>query len=250
METQKGEYEGISITYRVIGSGDPLILIPGTLGDEELFSTLSIGDKFTFYTFDHLTNKDFSSMIDDYHKLLTGLLGLTSFHFGGSSVGGWISQYYAMRYPDRIESLIIGNSFSDNELLREQSLGLYKLMNYIPWFLIKRMFLKNMKKSMMRFEIGEETMVYFKRSLISLGKKALINRLSWSLTELEELNLPKEMRKLIIYTEDDSVVSFEVTKNLLASYPEASVSVIKEGDHYPYRLNPEEIDSALANFLI
>lgn len=250
MEIQKGEYEGISYTYRVIGSGEPLILIPGTLGDEELFSTLSIGDKFTFYTFDHLTNEDLSSMIEDYHKLFTGLLGLSSFHLGGSSVGGWISQHYAMRHPDDISSLIIGNSFAENNLLREQNLGLYKLMKYIPWFLIKRLFIKNMEKSMMRFERGEETGIYFKRSLGSLGKKGLRNRLSWSLTELEELKLPKEMKKLIIYTEDDSVISFEVTKNLLASYPEASVSVIKEGDHYPYRLNPEEIDSALANFLI
>lgn len=250
MVIKKGEYEGIPYTYRVIGSGDPLILIPGTLGDEELFSILSIGDKFTFYTFDHLTNANFSTMIDDYHKLFTGLLGLTSFHLGGSSVGGWISQYYAMRYPERIKSLIIGNSFSDNNLLREQSLGLYKLMKFIPWFLIKGMFLKNMEKSMMRFEKGEETMVYFKRSLVTLGKKGLRNRLSWSLAELEELDLPKDMKKLIIYTEDDSVINFDVTKILLKKYPEASISVIKEGDHYPYRLNPEAIDSALVNFLI
>ncbi|MCE7734775.1 MAG: alpha/beta hydrolase [Candidatus Heimdallarchaeota archaeon] len=244
------QINSIQFAYTEVGEGDTVILIPGTLGDEYLFEKvqLALASDFHIIVLSHLNITSFDELIDVYHSIFTVKFELTNFHLGGSSVGGWIAQHYTMKYPDHVKSLIIGNSFADNTILRDQSLGLYKITRFIPWFIIKRLFERNTRKSLANYnpEIAE----YFVQSLRSIKKTFLRRKLYWSLAPLPKLVINNEIPKLIIYTKDDSVVSFDNTEVLFEVYPEADVGEIEIGDHYPYRTNPDEYIAKLRAFLL
>ncbi len=245
-----GQVNNIQFAYTEAGEGDTIILIPGTLGDEYLFEKvqLALASDFRTLVFSHLNIPSFDELIDVYHSIFTERFEFSNFHLGGSSVGGWIAQHYAMKYPDQVKSLILGNSFADNTILRDQSLGMYKVTRYIPWFIIKRLFERNTRKSLANYD--PEVAEYFIQSLRSIKKTFLRRKLYWSLAPLPKLVINKELPKLIIYTKDDSVVSFDNTKILFEVYPEADVEEIEIGDHYPYRTNSDEYIAKLRLFLL
>ena len=186
-------------------------------------------------------------MIEIYHLFFKEKLLLESFHLGGTSVGGWIAQHYTMKYPEEVKSLIIGNSFVNNKILRDQSLGIYKISRFIPWFAFRRVFEKNVRKSLQGYKA--DVTEYFVQSLHSMTKRELRRKLWWSLAVQPPLILNSSIPKLIIYTKDDAVVSQENTELLIAHYPQASVKVMEIGNHYPYRTNPDEYSTILADFL-
>ena len=242
------QINGISYTYTEIGEGEVFILIPGTLGDEYLFEEVQQGlaDRLRVLVFDHLPISSFDDVVDYYHRIFTEILGLTKFHLGGTSVGGWIAQHFTSRYPELVQSLVIGNSFSDNSILREQSLKIYKISRFVPWIIFKRIFEKNVRKSLHDYDT--EIIEYFIQSLTSMKKTNLRMRLWWSLAPQPALGINQELPKLIIYTKDDSVVSYDVTEKLIQHYPEAKISTIETGNHYPYKTNPNPYITALQTF--
>ncbi len=245
-----GQINNVQFAYTEVGEGETIILIPGTLGDEYLFEKvqLSLASDFHVVVFSHLDLSSFDELIDTYHSIFMKKFEFSNFHLGGSSVGGWIAQHYTMKYPDKVKSLIIGNSFADNTILREQSLGMYRVTKYIPWFIIKRLFERSTRKSLVNY--NPEVAEYFVQSLKSMKKTFLRRKLYWSLAPLQKLVINNEIPKLIIYTKDDSIVSFDNTEVLFEVYPEADVGEIEIGDHYPYRTNPNEYSAKLRAFLL
>ncbi|MCY3411064.1 MAG: alpha/beta hydrolase [Candidatus Heimdallarchaeota archaeon] len=233
--SNRGEFEGIRYSYVRSGSGETLILIPGTLGDEKLFEYVEVPD-IDLIVFNHLDLRGIEDIIDAYHILFTKMLGLDTFHLGGTSVGGWIAQHYASMHPKRIKTLIIGNTFSNNRILRDRSLRVYNISKFLPWILLRYFFQKSLNKSLLSY--NRAIIQYFIQSLDSLGKRNLRNRLAWSLEEIT-LSIPS-VPTSIIYTHDDSVISADITEILIQDYPNAAVYSLEIGDHYPYRTRPDE----------
>ena len=99
----------MAVNYTEIGTGEALILIPGTLGDEYLFEKVQVPlaerlKSFRIIVVDHLDLESLDDVIEWYHSFFTQELEISSFHLGGTSVGGWIAQHYAMKYPDEVKS--------------------------------------------------------------------------------------------------------------------------------------------------
>lgn len=240
-----GIHNGISFKCTERGEGPPIILIPGTLGDSNLFEKLNLNG-YKLYVFDHIHHSDLINVIDDFHSIFKEKLKLDKFILGGTSVGGWITQQYTNRFPEDIIAMILGNTFSDTKILRDQSLRLFRISKFVPWKFLRKMFLKSINSS---FEELPKDKEYFTQSLFDMGKKQLRIRLSWSLSILSPLNISKEIPKMIIYTDDDTVVSMENTNLLIKSYPNALVLNLKVGDHYPYRATPEKYSKGILQFL-
>ena len=113
------QIRGLKIHYRVHGHGDPLLLIMGYRGSgymwgEELLAPLS--RHFSVITFDNRgTGKSdkpnmpytLPMMADDAAGLLEHL-GIQQANVFGVSMGGMIAQELALRYPKRIDRLILG----------------------------------------------------------------------------------------------------------------------------------------------
>ncbi|MDQ0198315.1 alpha/beta fold hydrolase [Neobacillus ginsengisoli] len=109
---------GIELYYEVHGDGEPLLLIMGlSLNSKSWFRTLpALSEHFKVIVFDNrgtgLSSKPQSPysielMSDDANAVLDAA-GVDSAHVYGISMGGMIAQRLALKYPERIRSLILG----------------------------------------------------------------------------------------------------------------------------------------------
>jgi 3-oxoadipate enol-lactonase len=109
----------IDINYEIQGSGTPLLMIMGLS-----FSLLDWGDKFTellarnyqLILFDNrdggLTSQStrpysIADMADDAAGFLDGL-NIPKAHVFGASMGGAIAQQFSLKYPHKLDKLILG----------------------------------------------------------------------------------------------------------------------------------------------
>lgn len=103
--------------YEDAGSGDPLILIMGIGGDAQAWALQvpTLAKHFRVVTFDNrgagrssAPDKPYSinGMADDVAALMDSL-GIAKAHVLGFSMGGYIAQEFALKYPQRLDKLIL-----------------------------------------------------------------------------------------------------------------------------------------------
>ena len=127
----KAKINDISISYKVHGQGEPLVLIMGLGGAKWswIFQTLAFKKFYQVITFDNRgvgrTDKPsepftVKTMADDTIGLMDHL-GADRAHILGVSLGGMIAQEIAINYPERVNKLILGCTTSglDDEINRE-----------------------------------------------------------------------------------------------------------------------------------
>jgi 3-oxoadipate enol-lactonase len=119
-QTQNGMIasNGQQIYYEVHGDGEPLILIMGIGYDSSLWGLYQIpvlSQEFKVIVFDNRdvgrsskANAPYSivDMADDVAGLMDGL-GIDRAHVLGISMGGMIAQEFALKYPKRLNKLIL-----------------------------------------------------------------------------------------------------------------------------------------------
>ena len=103
--------------YEEAGSGEPLVLIMGLGGDLQgwALQVPELAKHFRVITFDNrgagrssAPDKPYSiaGMADDLAALLDSL-SITKAHILGFSMGGYIAQEFALKYPARVEKLVL-----------------------------------------------------------------------------------------------------------------------------------------------
>lgn len=113
----KAEINGISISYKIQGSGEPLIMIMGIASTKKawLFQTLAFKKYFKVITLDNRgcgeSDKPsnpytIKTMADDTAGLIA-YLGIEKAHVLGASMGGMIAQELAINYPEKVNKLIL-----------------------------------------------------------------------------------------------------------------------------------------------
>jgi pimeloyl-ACP methyl ester carboxylesterase len=118
---EKIAVNGISLAFRKHGGGPPLVLMHGNEADHSMFDALvgCLGGKFTVYVYDQrdcgLTENSatpyaLSDLGDDAAAFIEAL-GLARAHIYGSSLGGLVAQSLAARHPERVDRLVLGNTW-------------------------------------------------------------------------------------------------------------------------------------------
>ncbi|MBO0960438.1 alpha/beta hydrolase [Neobacillus sp. MM2021_6] len=109
---------GIDLYYEIHGEGEPLLLIMGlSLHSKSWFRTVpALSEKYKVIIFDNrgvgLSGKpntpySIELMAEDARAVLDAS-GVETAHVYGISMGGMIAQRLALKYPERIRSLILG----------------------------------------------------------------------------------------------------------------------------------------------
>lgn len=109
---------GIELYYEVHGEGEPLLLIMGlSLNSKSWFRSLpELSKHYQVIIFDNrgvgLSGKpntpySIELMAEDTRAVLDAA-GAKSAHVYGISMGGMIAQRFALRYPERVQSLVLG----------------------------------------------------------------------------------------------------------------------------------------------
>jgi esterase len=103
---------------RHFGSGEPLIILHGLFGQSDNWTSIArkLGDHFTVYTLDlrnhgqsgHDNVMNYDVMADDLLETID-YLGIQKMHLIGHSMGGKVAMLFALKYPERLEKLIIAD---------------------------------------------------------------------------------------------------------------------------------------------
>lgn len=110
----------ISMYYEVHGDGQPLVLISGFTADHAAWLTVldQLAQHYQVIIFDNrgagqsdapAGEYSIIQMADDVVELCRQL-NISNAHFIGNSMGGYILQTLALRYPDMVDKMIISNS--------------------------------------------------------------------------------------------------------------------------------------------
>ena len=103
---------------RHFGSGEPLIILHGLFGQSDNWTSIArkLGEHFTVYTLDlrnhgqsgHDNVMNYDVMADDLLETID-YLGIQKMHLIGHSMGGKVAMLFALKYPERLEKLIIAD---------------------------------------------------------------------------------------------------------------------------------------------
>jgi len=116
---------GININYQESGQGEPFTLIIGLGSDKSNWrlQTTFFGKHYRIITFDNRGSGrsdkpaepyTIKAMADDTIGLLDHI-GIERTHLLGISMGGMIAQELAIRYPERVEKLVLASTFARRE---------------------------------------------------------------------------------------------------------------------------------------
>lgn len=108
--------EPVALAFDALGQGPPLVVLHGFLGAGENWRTVlkPYQERFTVYYLDqrnhgrspHASPHTYPALVEDLHFFLT-TQGIGSATFLGHSMGGKVGALFALRYPKRVERLIV-----------------------------------------------------------------------------------------------------------------------------------------------
>lgn len=105
-----------------VGTGPVLLLIPGTLGRGDVFwqQIEALSDRLRIIAISYPDSGGITDWSADLNSLLTQL-GVDQLSLLGSSLGGYLAQYFASEYPERVTKLFAANTLN-TVIGREQKL--------------------------------------------------------------------------------------------------------------------------------
>lgn len=172
----------------------------------------------------------------------------------GTSMGGYLAQYYLSAHPDRVEKVVFGNTFPPNEIYGQENGGLRKLVPWLPEWLVMSQFRSNISKTVSPAS-GHSRLVeaYLLEQYSGLmSKEQFIGRFDIVLDSFA-INRAADRQavpKLIIESDNDPLVYPELRSRLKQAYPEAQVFTFDGKGHFPYLNEPEVYTEALRDFLL
>lgn len=246
--------------YEVYGRGRPVILLHGWLGSWGLWQdTMAfLGNNYRTYALDFwgfgesgkkrdsYDVADFVSLVDQFMEQL----GIVRAPLVGHSMGGTVSLSVALRYPERIEKVvIIGSPVNGMSLALPLILAGYRpiahLVYNMPWALMAgiRLFspLITREKTwpdMIAADISETTLESFLLSIASLRE-----------TDLRGAVGDLEMPVMGIYGRRDVIVSPGQWKPLQEGVSHARIERPRKSGHFPMLDEPQWFMDTLADFL-
>lgn len=248
---------GQDIAYRDVGSGPPLLLIHGGEGDHQIFlpALARLGRTFRAIAYDQRdcgktrtadAPYGLIDLADDAAGLLTAL-GCEHAHVLGHSAGGLVAQMFALRWPRRLDRLILEvtqrlapDVWSDNKAFgkrtevieREGFRGLAALFT-TP-----------------RYAAAHPEFVdQFENRRLSLGAQNTPRRLA-ALRDIPEVDLRSiAAPTLVLAAEEDALILPPTTADLAAALPAPKVEVMPGVGHLALMQEPDMFCAHLERFL-
>ena len=273
-DSQFIEVNGLNVHYKTYGTGEPVFILLHGFG-ASLFSwhevTTPLAEYGTVIAYDRpafgLTERPLEwkgespYSQDSQVELVIGLmdaLGIEKATLVGNSAGGTVSMLTALKYPERIESLILVDpavyAGGGAPAWIRPLLGTPQMRHVGP--LIARQiqaqgveFIKTAWHDPSK--IPQATFDGYQKPLQvedwdkALWELTLSSRESGLAERVNEFNLPI----LVITGDDDRIVPTEQSLRLAAEIPNADLVVIPQCGHLPHEECPDEFMQAVQDFL-
>lgn len=254
----------MKLAYRKLGSGKPLFILHGLFGSSDNWQTLGkyFAEHFTVYLID-LRNHGHSPHSDEWNyevmsndlKELADDEGLDKVMLLGHSMGGKTAMHFTVRYPERIEKLVVvdigpkkypvTNQFVvdaleqfDPQTLASRKEAEELLSRYIEelgtrQFLLKNLYWDENQKLRWRFNLE-----VIKQNIANVSE----------LTPLPEK--PVESPVLFVKGEKSDYIFPADIKLMTVMFPHAKLVEIPGAGHWVHADNPTEFFKTVLEFLM
>lgn len=270
---------GAQLYYKTMGSGLPLVIVHGGPGlDHSYFlpqmAELAKHYKLIFYdqrasgksrgTFDS-TNMALGNFIEDLEGIRKAF-GLEKMNLMAHSWGGLIAMKYAIKYPSRLQSLILANSVSASSAYR-QAAALAVQQRTTRQDSLDRMSVmqsaelrKGSPKAIENLMRITFRPTFYNRSLadsltLTFNQNYAANsRLFWYLgNDAIQYDLHSQLSAVqcptLILHGDADTLPLEAAQKIQESIKGAQLTVLKNSGHFPYIETPRELFKAITDFL-
>jgi pimeloyl-ACP methyl ester carboxylesterase len=174
--------------------------------------------------------------------------GVKKFHIVGTSLGGYLTQYIATKFPDRIESIILSNTFPPNDLIEKNTSFIGKILPFVPEWIIIKMFRNNFKKIIYPASGNDDLTLAFLMELTNdkIKKEHLIARYHCVIQKF----IPKipDVPLMIIESDNDPLIDSTLREDLKKLYSKAKVYTFSKSGHFPYLNRSKEYNQLLLHF--
>jgi pimeloyl-ACP methyl ester carboxylesterase len=256
------DLDSVRIYYETHGQGHPLVFVSGITIDHRFWrlQVRGLQKDFQVVVFDNrdvgqtkfnICEYEIEDMANDLLALLDHLK-LARIHLVGFSMGGFIAQSLAARYPDRIQSLILAGTAAKvsnrtrriiinwlhlaASLSREQALKEMMLWTYSTKFFENEQNMKNVLQQMLTSE-HMQTLPQFER-------QAKAQRVSDWTEVCKQIKAPT----LVLVGAEERVFSVDDARQLAMLIPDAQLHVFENQAHNLFLENPVEVNEKIAAF--
>ena len=250
--------------FETIGRGRPVVLLHGWVNSwdvwREAMITLAAGENLRVYALDFWGFGDSSEMvakgsapyqISHYVKMVHQFmdnLGINKAPMVGHSMGGTVAIQFTLRYPARVEKVIVvgapivGKTLNPFLKLAGKSIVArliwrFPILRSATIYILLARDSKRVRQMIFR-DVKRTTMESFFRSIGDLHKTDLRE-------DLTHLTAPA----LGIYGRKDNIVAPTNAKYLMDSVDDAQVTMMAHSRHFPMSDEPEKFVKTLTRFL-
>ena len=171
----------------------------------------------------------------------------------GSSMGGYIGQYFFKKYPERLEKIVLGNTFPPNEFYQKQNGKMRTIVPYLPEWIIMSNFRKNAAEKVFPASENSKLLEAYLLEQYSglMTKEQFIGRFDIVLESfmVDKKNVAENIPMLIIESDNDPLVNESLRNQLKETYIQAEVFTFSGKGHFPYLNRPKDYNHALIQFL-
>ncbi|MEU0935992.1 alpha/beta hydrolase [Embleya sp. NPDC005971] len=271
-------YRGKEFKTRVIeaGEGEPLILMHGNGGHAEAYSRniMRLSKHFHVIAIDLLwhgfsSGRPFTTeMVPTYAEQLIDLMdsiGADTAHLEGESLGGWVSMWAALHYPDRVGKIILNTTagaevedgrvtperLAAGDALRARSLA--AIGNPTRETVRKRLEWLMAEPDRVTEELVTLRQFFYQRPETREG---LTNVMQNSFRSDSPHRITPQMlgrirqSTLVLWSDHNPGTGPEFGRKLASLIPDAQYACIADAGHWPQWEKPEEHDSVVTEFLL
>jgi maspardin len=168
----------------------------------------------------------------------------------GSSLGGYLAQYFCVNHPEKVIKASLGNTFAPNTENKAKNEKLVKMMQWVPeWFVIKNIRAKYNKEVIPAANNNPVTDAFLNELLGTEVTREIFTDRYYCVVDTFNAKINENIPLQIIETGNDPLVSKNLREALKANYPQAKVVNLGNIGHFGYLNEPVKYNAVLEEFL-
>jgi maspardin len=229
-------------------AGPVLVVLPGSVGTCEMFfkQIAALGGEMRVVSVGYPAEPDAARLADGLAGFLDAV-GLDRASVLGSSFGGYWAQFFALRHPQRLETLFLGNAFIEPGELFANPL-------FAPDWVLGTSAADLQRHWHARVQAAPESELRTLQLAMLTGRQSAENLKARFVGVIKARQCPNlsipASRMVIIDCEDDPIIPPRTRNAVAGRFAGAQRHTLSFGGHYPHILNPESYNRILRERLL